>query len=211
MRQQAFTLIELLMAMAIMSIIGAAIAGVSVTMSNGYSDSSSYYDSLQSGRSTVMKLQSLIRKSKLVTAGSSDSLVLWVQDTNQDGQINRDELQMVIYDNIRKEIRLITVEIPEGPDKNLLNVERTLATITDIGAAAVTINSDLYRKSYVLACDVQNCKFVFSPAPPQSKLVSIEFQIGDGKAAFTLSSSIHLRASCASEISFDNNQWDQGS
>ena len=81
-----FTLVELVMAISITTIIGLAVAGASMALSTAHAHSESRYGSIETARSAMRRIQSSLRAAALVTYVHSNGhkLGYWAGDENED-------------------------------------------------------------------------------------------------------------------------------
>jgi prepilin-type N-terminal cleavage/methylation domain-containing protein len=104
---RAFTLVELCISMVIFAMIMSAVAGFSMAMTTAWKSAEKSQAVAIRGNQIAARLQNEIRKAKLIgvyRAGSADgsatgaAVMLWVQDTNGDGYIQGDEVEMIEHD-----------------------------------------------------------------------------------------------------------------
>ena len=97
-KNHAFTLLELVITIAIMSVIGLSVAGVSVALSTAHANSQSAYENIQASRNTLIGIQRVLNRARLIVATDSQTVLYWVGDANGDGAINISELVALWYD-----------------------------------------------------------------------------------------------------------------
>jgi type II secretory pathway pseudopilin PulG len=205
---RAFTLVEILLATAILAVIGLAVAGMAIALTDGYIASEGYADAIQCGRNSIRFIESVAHKAKVVTAASSNSVVFWAQDTNGDGQINLDELTMITYDSSSRELRQVAVVFPAGlPNKSALNVNEPLSAVVDARAVAGILAASSYNTTTTLAGDVRSFNVTVSPAAPLSTRVNLEITMGSGQQTLSLDASASLRSDKTSNVGQVNGLW----
>jgi prepilin-type N-terminal cleavage/methylation domain-containing protein len=206
---KAFTLPELMMALAIMAVTGLAVAGVSMALSDAYAHSQDFNDSIQTARYTLSQVQASVHKAKLITAVSTQSFVLWGNDANADGTINLDELQVYTYDPAAKTVTLRQVIFPAtmaAATKAALNASITLAAANDMTGITRQVSQSPYVDTRVLANNVGSFKATASPAAPSSTMLSVCFAVGTAAdRQLTLRSSAGMRADVTSLVTKDKN------
>lgn len=208
-----FTLVELIIAIAITAVIGLAAAAVAVGISNSYSDSEDYYQSLQTARSFMMRWESEVRQARLITAWSSTGLVLWTGDadgTNNgvgNGQINRDELMLFQYNAAKKEIHQVFVQFPSTIDKTALNVIRSLATAADMTTISNMLTSDVYCQDRVVASNVTSFTLTVSPTAPKSTMAFLEVVVSGESKTLKIRSAAMPRANDIANVGTVAGQW----
>ena len=147
------TLPEIIAALAISSMVGLAIVGVSAALSSAYAHSQDFYETVRAGRTGMLRIQHLFREAKLITATTDTSAVLWAKDTNEDGLIDLTELHLLTYDASRREVLRVRVKLPADlpPDvADAINVGVPLESAVRY-ATAMTFLSSPYVTSTVLA------------------------------------------------------------
>jgi len=105
--KNGFTLVELLLALMITSIITAAVATLAFAMNsaNDLSDNTSEKQAYL--RFAALKVSDLIRQSKLVCYASTDEIAVWRADDNPaDGKINIGELTYIECGSAQDHLRL---------------------------------------------------------------------------------------------------------
>ena len=91
--RSGFTLIEVTMAMVVISVIGLTVAGVAMALSTAQDNSQDYYQCIQTGRVSMLRLQDMLRRARLVTEVFDTGLVIWESDTNGNRTIDLSELK----------------------------------------------------------------------------------------------------------------------
>ena len=203
----AFTLVELLMSMSVMSVIGLAIAVVGVAVSDGYIASEGYYDALQCGRNTMLRIETAARKAKLIVASSSTAVVLWAGDTNGDGLINLDEIKTLTFNTAAGEIDEVAVNFGNAPNKGALNVNEPLSSLGTVSSALAVQQASSYCVTTPLASSVTNVQVKVSPAAPLATRLDLQFTLGSGEQKFTLNNTAHLRADSTSHVGQNGSTW----
>ena len=207
----AFTLTEVIIAASIMTMIGLSVTGVTVALTNAYADSQDFYQSLQTARSAVRNIQSVVQKSKLIPACEEVGIVLWAEDSNNDGLINRSEVAVVIYGPSWQEVRQYRVVFPDDMDettKTALDVMMPLASLENLNSVFTIVEDDPYVQVRVLATDVTSFRVATDPAPPLSTLVTIEIQVGlNDKIAVKLRTACCPRADEIDHVGFSDGKY----
>ena len=210
-RRRAFTLIEMVMAVAITAITGVCIAGASMALSTAYDSGQEYYECIQTGRVTMLRLEQMLRQSLLVTDTRLGSLWIWREDTDGNGQINLSELSTIVRDPRTQELVEVHYEVPDyfydyGFDDS---IELHEATATQ----AVTFLQ--YYSSYVamtvLAENVSYFEATVSPEAPLTKTVGVTLTIGQGGRELTIRTAVNLRADQTDRVAWvpydDGGHW----
>ena len=195
-RGSGFTMAELAVVISIASVIGLAVVGVSTALSTAYAHSQDYYQCIQSGRAGMRRVQSLLRKAKLIPAVSDDSLVIWREDATEDGKINLDEITVLEYDASARAVRRRQVVFPDSMQqavRDAMNVEIPLYSLTSFSEAAGWIRG-AYATSTEIVAGVESFEVSPMTAPPLSRLIRIELVTQEGPKQIRLRSAVTLRA-----------------
>lgn len=208
MIKHGFTMVEMVLAMAVTAIVGLSVAGVSVGLSNAYENSENYYDALQGARSVLMQAQSMGRTAKLVTATSTDSLVFWTSDINADGKINRNELTMIYWDRSGGDSVVRMQRISPAATSSLVKDQVMLSVASSVSSVSSLLSQyTSYRENSPLASDVLSFKVTASPAAPKATLVQLEITVGRPDRPLTLRSTVSLRADDTVNVGKVGSTW----
>ncbi|MFP4105656.1 MAG: type II secretion system protein J, partial [Phycisphaerae bacterium] len=173
-KKQGLTLAELVMAMAITTIIGLTVAGVASALSHAYAHSEDYFESLQTARVSSIRLQRTINSSLLITAVDSEGLVLWEYDSNGNGKINLSEICIIEYDSDTKKLRTGSIRYPAGMDPSVrdgLDMTVPLYRLTDRIEAKSLLSGESYYKEQPLATNVQGFSISGNRSAPMTTMV----------------------------------------
>lgn len=207
----AFTLMELIMALSIMSLIGLAVAGASMVLSTSYTRSQEQYQNIQIARSVMRRLHAQIRTARLVTACRDDTIVLWANDKNGNGKINITEIVLVRFDSGAGEVREYRIVFPSEwtqEKKNLFNVVVSLDSVSTVDEAWETIASfGTYRVMLPLATDVSGFQLSASAAAPLATYVGVSVTVGQGKHSAMLRSAASLRKDETARVGTAGEDW----
>lgn len=193
-RTRGFTLPEITLAMAIAAVVGLTVVSVSMALSTAYVSSEDHYQNLQTARSVMERIRTTIRKSKLVTYSSVRYLALWAEDTNNNGQINLDEVVVLFYVPTLQEIRHYQIRFPDSMDPSMvavLNLSVSLETATE-SFWVPTILSHPYVTRTTLGTSVQSLELTCRPVAPLTDFVKIELTVREGDSEVTLRSAACL-------------------
>jgi len=196
-RTSAFTIAELLIALAITAVIGLTVAGVAMALSRSYQHSEQYYRYLQSGRVASIRLQGSLRKSRLVTASDASTLVLWAEDYNNDGQINVSEVLFVYYDHGARELIERSTVFPDSMSasvREMLDFTIPLSALSDPNVATGPPAYESYDSKRLLAAYVEDFQVFCTDAPPFTKLVKFCLKVGGDGQFVTMHGASRLRA-----------------
>lgn len=187
--KNGFTLVELLVALMVSSIIFGAIASLTFAVGAAH-DSSEQADRVQAQvRFTTLRIGELLRQAKLVTlSGLGDDIAVWRADDNNDGQINGSEMMYIEAGTARNSISL--VEYPDAAGWVLL-----LSALKD-GQAKSNLDTsfDARRMNAVPQCS--NVQFYPATIDENTEFVSVRFDVTQGNAQrhYEISSTVRGRA-----------------
>jgi len=174
MLSRAFTLLELLIALMISSIILTAVVTLSYAMNSAYESTSEMNQKEAYIRHATVKISDLIKHSRLICKASSNEIAIWKEDTNGDNLINISEL--------------VYLETGKG---NYLRLLEFNPSDTDDELSLYFIKNYYYAKLYCIykypetyttfISDCTNAKIEFDQNPPNTQKVIISFDIEENK------------------------------
>jgi prepilin-type N-terminal cleavage/methylation domain-containing protein len=162
--EDGFTLVELLVALMVVSIIFTAVATLAYALGAVNDATNDMAEKQAQVRYATLRISELIRHCKLICGTLGNDLAIWRADDSNYGQININEL----------------VYIEKGADSNYLRLcvfplsATSLVNLSDIK----TLATSGYSVTYVpLIPECNNVEFQFDVSPPNSKFVSISFDL----------------------------------
>ncbi|MHC4456481.1 MAG: PilW family protein [Planctomycetota bacterium] len=183
---KGFTLAELLVALAVASIVLSAVATLAyaVSTANDITDDTSQVQAQV--RFVTLRISELIRNCKLICGTPGGDLAVWRADDNGDGLLNITEL---IY-------------IEAGPGKNYLRLcEFTSSVNPQISLSSIqalstnwwfAYSSDINYTQLIQQCG--NVEFSFDVSPPQTKFVNISFDLAENDVVRQYQINAYLRS-----------------
>jgi prepilin-type N-terminal cleavage/methylation domain-containing protein len=195
---KGFTLAELMMSLVVMSVISLAVASLTMALTKAQEYSEDFYRHVQIARNSLRRIERDINKSKLITAGDSNTLVYWLDDANNNGDIELTELRLITTDVATGKVLLCRVEFPAGwPEawKEIFDDSMTVPLATDLSSAITWVRRSAWAHEEELATEVSSFKFTASPSIPASEVLQIEMTVGDGPGLVELRTTTHMRAS----------------
>jgi prepilin-type N-terminal cleavage/methylation domain-containing protein len=200
--KRAFTLTELLVALAIMSLIALSIAGATGALSSAYAHSENYSDAVQSARIAMLNMGRDVRSAWLVTAMTGSSVVLWTEDANHDDMVNQEELAVIWLDGTDLKKGRIDLSAA-GASRTALNISHDIADVSTVaGASSIIAAAAGYKQYDLLASNVRSFRVWGDQAPPATRLLVLEAQTGDAIHTITLRTAITLRHAMADPPAF---------
>lgn len=195
--ENGLTLVELLVALAVASIVLAAVATLAYAMSSANNATDDTSQKQAHVRYATLRISELIRHCKLVCYATGDDLAIWRADDDHDGQINIGEL----------------VYIERGPARDYLR----LCEFTSLDGSVVDMSSigpfksnwwSAYSSdvSYTrLLPECREVQFSLDELPPRSRLVSISFDIVENGIVHKYQVSAALRGWAGNLLDDDGN------
>lgn len=165
--KSGWTLIELLMALMVSSIILAAVATFAAAISSANTGADEIQQKQARLRTAMVKLSEVIKYSKMVCYSSATDIAIWTEDKDNDIQIDSDEI----------------VYIEKGESSNYIKITEfnyvagTSITMSQIinGTAKSWLMTNAFKGQYTLIDNCSNVVFNFDETPPAAKIVSIKF------------------------------------
>jgi prepilin-type N-terminal cleavage/methylation domain-containing protein len=183
-----FTLMELLLALMIMSIVLAAVAAFAFAMGSANSRSSDTSSHQAQLRYATIRIGELVRNCKLVTSLDSTGFHIWWADDDADGQIDSEEVVKVEINTSTKQLRLITFSPQTPPASILMDIASFLSGVT---GNLLKLNCNPVYTTLIRNC--YNVQFQADSSPPYCKRVTILFDLPEEKTfrKYQINSSLH--------------------
>ncbi|MDP6544723.1 MAG: type II secretion system protein [Phycisphaerae bacterium] len=209
-KAKGFTLAEMLMSMMVMSIVSLAVVSMTMALTTAQEYSEDFYRNIQIARNSLRRIERDVNKSKLITAGDSNTLVYWLDDANGNGDIELTEMRMVRSNPATGEVTRYRPVLPVfWPQewKDIWENSMTVQIATDLPTAIAWLTHPQWAVQETLATDVTSLKFTASPAIPTSEVLQIEVTVGEGPGAVELRSSSSMRASKLADLYMDDGDY----
>jgi prepilin-type N-terminal cleavage/methylation domain-containing protein len=171
-KQRGFTLVELLMALMVTSVVLGAVATLAYAVGTAHDASDDTSQKQAYVRFATLRISELIRHCKLVCGNPGSDLAVWRADDNDDGKIDIEELVYIEKGAGGGYLRLL--DFPTKPDWLSLNI-----TLDDIQGGLVKERLKFFcqeRYTYMVS-ECSNAAFLFDVSGPGSRLVSISFDL----------------------------------
>lgn len=192
-----FTLVELLMALSVMSIILTAVATLSFALGSA-SNSADNASRVQNRiRYATVRISELVRSGKMICRNASGNVVLWQADDNGDSKINPGEITSLEVDSVSSGIKLTKYH----PDAAYADMVMTLGVVkTGIYKQWMTARS-IPSSSVIL---IDNCSYIYfttDVVPPFAKKLNVFLGIEQGGVNRDFQMTARLR--CDSDYMID--------
>jgi prepilin-type N-terminal cleavage/methylation domain-containing protein len=183
---KAFTLVELLTALLVTSILLSAMATLAYAMSSATRTSDDTAIKQAQLRHTTLRLGELIRTSRMICAAPGNDLAVWTSDNNDDGLVNVDEL---VY--IERGGALDSVSLCQFPAGATALVDFGSLTLT---ATKTQLLADYEETILPLLPTCRNVQFIIDVNPPDTRRVTISFDLTENQADHRYEVTATLRA-----------------
>lgn len=172
---KAFTLVELLITMVVLSIVLAAVATLAFALSTATDSIEDVSVKQAQLRFATMRIQDLVRHCKLICFADSDDLAIWRADDNNDGNINIGEL---VYVECGQDGNYLRVCEFVSSNEEAINID-SVGSFEDEWWAAYCRDVEYIQ----LVPQCSSIQFDFDVLPPLSKFVSISFEMYENDIA----------------------------
>lgn len=193
----AFTLVELLVALMVTSIILAAVATLAFALSkaNDATDDTSYKQTQV--RYATLRVSELIRNCKLICFASADDFAVWRADDNNDGQINIGELVYIERGTSGDCLQLTEFPSSSSAAINLSSIQGRATNWWTAYCSSATFTQ--------LVPKCSNVQFSFDVLSPltRSRFVNISFDLVEGSIVRQYQVSARLRGWAGNLLSAD--------
>jgi len=181
------TLVELLMALAITALIGAAVASMLTAVTYGTDSSRDIRTLVVKNKTLSSRLTATIRQSAQLLDADDEYVVLWTKDLNASGAPDLLELRRIELDPVTDELTDYT------PDPSATDVAYDLAS-DDFEAVTNTLITDGDLVGTLWATDVTGWEVDLDNADAQSaELVSFRLTLASGGLSDTSVNAVSLR------------------
>jgi len=173
-RKNGLTLIELLVAMVVTSIVMTAVATLAFAVSSANKTTDDTSVKQAQIRFATMKISELMRYSKLICHVTNDEMLLWRADDTDGGDNGINVGELVYIETGANAIRLLEfIDVPVW----LQTMPFTLAQLSGLKAWFIANCTERYT---VLVPECSNVQFGFIPAlPPRSRFVTVSFDVAE--------------------------------
>lgn len=170
--KKGFSLVELLVALMVSSIVLAAVATLAYAMSSANDSTDDTSRKQAQVRYTTLRISELIRQCKLICFAGPDDFTVWRGDDNEDGQINAGEL--VIIDGGSNGEYLQLCDFPVAVSDPVVN-------LSDIGSCSTSwwlgLGLSIRRAVLIPQCSDMEFSFDVLPPPLHTRFVNISFDL----------------------------------
>lgn len=190
-----FTLAELLVSLMVMAIILTAVATLASAMDLANEATKDIGEKQAQIRLATVRISELIRNCKLVLGLQDNRLAIWRKDDNGDSKMNPSELTFIEIGSGRDYIRMMEYDTAGSPPWFETSCYTDLHGFWDGYASAHEwLGSNGGRENYVaMVSECSNVRYALDTAPPNTKRVTILFEVEEDSAFKTYQISTSLR------------------
>lgn len=194
-RSSAFTLVELILASGITTLVGAAIASLFFAVSYGTASRNDMRALVPRQRTIVARLDASIRSSRMVLALGSNYVVLWMGDTRPNSAPNLSELRRIEFDSAGKTVTSYKVTWPAGWSQAMIDAADTQYAIgDDFGSITAALKGNTYFPSETWSRSVSTWSLAANKSNVQSAtMLSYQITTVSGQTTNTLIGAAALR------------------
>lgn len=178
-RAAGLSLMELLLAVAITSVVGLAAAGMLSAASYGSSERADLRAMMIRQELIAQRLAAAGRSSREVLEYDDDTLVLWQSDANNDGQPQVSEVRWIVWDSAAKTITSTHVDFPSSlTPEQLKTLDRAYNPQGSMATQLAGLGN--YSVTEVWSSDVADLSWTASsPTDERRPLLSYRLTISD--------------------------------
>lgn len=155
-------MIELLMALTITSIIGAAITAMLFATARGTSDQNDQRDFLMRQKALDARMSAVLRSSTRVLAGDATYIVLWMGDSRKNDQVNLSELRRIEFDSANKRLVAYKAVFPQGWSQTQIeNADSAYPLAGNFNTITQSLKTGSYFPAEVWLTDITAVSFTY--------------------------------------------------
>lgn len=175
-RHRGFTLVELSIGLVVMALVGGALASFTIGVARGWQASGGSQSASLSSAAATMRIQQIVRNARLtgkcdtgaLDGSSAAAVLLWMDDSNNDGVIEENECALLEYDAASRSILKRT--IPAGGPTTSMNY----ATFSSSSTLIAYFRNDA-TVTQPIARDVDGATFFANAGNGTTDLPTLEF------------------------------------
>ncbi len=191
-RRGGFTLVELLVALTVSSIVLGAVAALAYALGRANDSTEDLSQKQAQLRYTTIRLPQLIRHSKLVCGTPAGSLALWQADDNDKDKINPAEIVYIETGTDCNYIDLLEFDASGPAAAQQISIDEIQS-----GSARTWLMANCTPRYIRLLTQCANFTFTLDTPPPDTELVNISFEISENNIMQTYQMTAVLRGRAA--------------
>jgi type II secretory pathway pseudopilin PulG len=170
----AFTIVELLVALVVTSVVLSAIAALAFAMGTATRSSEDVAFAQTEVRTATLRLVELIRNCRMICAAPGNDLVVWKSDDNGDERINLNELVYIESGSAHSVLQLGQFSAPSNP--------QVAFTSLSLAATKSSLAATYGQTDVTLIRSCSNLQFTWDQAPPLTRRLVVSFDLTEDSA-----------------------------
>lgn len=167
MNRRGLSLLEMLLAIGITSIIGAAIASMMAAATNSLSSKDDGRKSAIRLATTQVRLGAYIAPSRCILDKSNTHLTLWLEDSRENNTVHASEIRWLSFDENQKTITVKFVDFPDDWSQSMIDTADVACTpATNFEALLEGLRADDIVESVPLIDSMESCNFWINESEP---------------------------------------------
>ena len=179
MNRRGLSLLEMLLAITITSVIGVAVSSMMVSAANSLSSKDDGRSSAIRLATTKIRLGAYIAPSLCVLDKSTDQIVLWFDDSRESSTVHASEIRWIVFDDETKTLSVMFVDFPDSWTQAMVDaadIECTTLTNYD-SLLSMFYSSDLIT-TVPLVDSMETCSYWINQINPlEATRVCIRFSL----------------------------------
>jgi prepilin-type N-terminal cleavage/methylation domain-containing protein len=177
MNRRGLSLIEMLLAISITSVIGAAIASMMAAATTSLTSKSDGRQSAIRLATTQVRLGAYIAPSLCILDKGNSTLTLWTEDSRESDTVHASEIRWIRFDSEEKTLNVQFVDFPEEWSETMIDAaDVECNSLTNYEALFNGLQSDNLITSIALVDAMETCVFWINTTEPiESTRVCIRF------------------------------------
>ena len=160
MNRRGLSLLEMLLAIGITSIIGAAIASMMAAATNSLSANDDGRQSAIRLATTQVRLGAYIAPSFCILDKGDSFLTLWTEDSRESDTVHASEVRWIQFDREKKELNVLFVDFPDDWSQAMIDaVDIECTSMTNYESLLTELRSDDVVDSISLVDAMASCSF----------------------------------------------------
>jgi type II secretory pathway component PulJ len=195
-RRGGFTFVELMLAMVVTALVGAAISAMLFAVTRGTDDRADTRSLVIQHKTIVARFDAAVRSAKSILAVGSDYIVLWMGDSRVNGAPDLSEVRRVEYDAATHSLVSYKAVFPAGYTQAQIDAADTAYTLsTDFAVATAALKGVSTFPAVTWCGSLYGWAVVLDDADVQTaRLVSYRFTIGNSTRTGTVVGAAALRS-----------------
>jgi prepilin-type N-terminal cleavage/methylation domain-containing protein len=188
--RRGFTLAEMLLASTVAALTATAGAAVIHAVSTASTATRDLRAMKNAGRTLISRIAGDVQQARAIGDISSDRIVLWQSDVNEDDQINAKEVIIIHWNSSTKQVTREAVQRADDAD-----VGNAIVKDTFLDAAGAATAMDVPEKySVVIGEAIESFSFSAFPEDGETRIVEVRFIIAADDTSLMFSKSMSPRA-----------------